>query len=141
MNKSKSRLNIIDLIVIILLLAAITSNLYMFIKKDGMFTKVKYDITYTVVVENINSEWVGNITAGDVVCDHNSAFNIGKVSKVIIKDSDRGISDLEITINAVGEKHNGILEVNGVQIVRGNMIHIRVPNLVCVGKCTSVKTS
>ena len=39
------------------------------------------------------------------------------------------------------EKHNGVLSVNGVQIFQGQVLHLRVPDLVCIGNCINVENS
>lgn len=138
MSKFSPKFNIIDLAVVILVIAVVVSNIYLFIRKNGVFTKVDYDITYTVAIENIDPEHVGNIRIGDTLRDRNSAFPLGNITSVKIRDDSRGISTMEITVNAQAERHNGVLYVNGVQIYVGQQIDIRVPDLVCKGRCTLV---
>ncbi len=141
--KKKKGLNIIDILILLMLAAALLSIGYFFLNRGGMFTKYKYDIEYTVRVENIDASLAAGIAEGDTICDKYTALSIGTVEKVTVDaryvhDGAEDTVRMSIRVRTRAEEHDGLLSVNGVTVAKGQNIYFRTPNLEYLGQCVEV---
>ncbi len=149
-NNKKSKLNIIDYLIIAVILICLCATVFFFHNKGGIFTKYSYNIEYEITVEEILDDLADNISKGDIVCDSNTAFQIGtvvdtrteKISYIDIygrMTESANTQKLVVRVKATAEKHNGIFNVSGVDITKGTYIKFRVPSLEAFGTCTYVQ--
>lgn len=141
--KKRKGLNIIDVIILLMLAAALFSVGYFFLNRGGMFTKYKYDVEYTIRIENLDASLADGIVKGDTICDKYTALSIGTVENVsvearYVRDGGEDTVRMKITVRTRAEEHDGLLSVNGVTIAKGQNVYFRTPNLEYLGQCVEV---
>ena len=155
MENSKKRMNIIDLIALIVLVLVIGFGIYKIAGLNGdKKEEVKANITYTVEVVNKEPEIMDYIKSGDTVYEFGSELDIGTVvdvtqkpykletedkenKKIITTEVPRKIA-LDIKISADADKKDGKLSVDGVNILIGKSVDISIGNCYTTGTIVNV---
>lgn len=132
------KFNIIDFLAVTLLLVALIVSGYYFTRDDGLFTKHQFEIEYTIKIDKIENEFIGNLSDGDELYDFSTTFPIGKVSEIRTAVVDKQYSEMEVVVKADAEVHGGVFSVSGVDIFTGKWIEFRTPSLVHGGNCIAV---
>ncbi len=156
MEKSKKRINIIDLIALILLIAVVVFGAYKItdIKNIGE-SKVKAKIVYTVEVQNKNPDIMRYINVDDLVFEDESLKRLGTVldvtqrpyklatedkeSKKIIMQEKPNTVAVDIKIEADADKANGNLSVDSINILVGKTLDLNVGNSFVKGVIIDVR--
>ena len=153
----KARLNIFDIILIALLVAAIAALVSVFIRmlpeKDSTVgdTQISYVITVTDVYESVAAQ----ITTGQTVYDTTTGKALGAVSAAttapyVIKGVDEetgnlvantveGKCNVNITVTASTKETPQGYSVNGVIIACGQTYSFRTATVALSGDCVSLK--
>ena len=132
------KFNIIDFFAALLIIAAVLVSGYYYTKEDGLFSKQQFEIEYTIRIDMIENEFLGNLSNNDVIYDLSTAFPMGKITDIKTRPSDQYYSSMDLVIVAVAEVHNGVISVSGVDIFTGKWIDFRTPDIVHGGNCVSV---
>ena len=155
-QKRGFKLNVIDVILILIIIAAVSALVYIFmsgnIKNLG---SQPADIEYEVTITRVREEFRGCVNVGDKVVDAVKLMAIGEVTNVrynnsvhVIKNLPSGEIkyvdipenlDLIITIKASAVISNGLYMINGYHISVGTLVSVRVPNFTESGYCTTIR--
>lgn len=158
MDKIKiGKLNIFDIVVIILIVFCIALVLFKFIPQNanGDVSEKANKFTYIVRVEGISETSKDMIKVGDELFDKVSSSNIGKITeikvepaKVLFQDTDGTISklemptkiDVELTVETEGKVANGEYTANGlIRILVGQTKQIKTKYWMASGIITNIK--
>lgn len=152
MEKSRRKLNIVDLVVIAVVIIALGYAVYAIVSDMEENSGVA-QIQYVVEVAEIRSELADNISEGDAVYNSDGDL-MGTVSSVSVSQAyhegaDKngnavysridGYNALYITVDCTAGVRNAGYEVSGEYIAAGNSYSLRAPNLYFEGECVSVK--
>lgn len=157
MNKKKIRFNIIDVIILLFLAAAIFLLLYIFVFSENgeQNQEINYtNIQYVVEVQNVDKQFEEIVKVGQAVQDAVKRKNIGTVSgvqaaqyQILTFDYESGqqaVSDVEnkivlkITIEAQAIETDHAFTVDGCVIRVGQQYSLALPDMYCVGYCTYI---
>ena len=144
-QKVRRKINIIDILILIALLAALLVAGMGIARgnKDGESVTVRYIIQ----VDSINNDYISKLAAKNSIYDHNTSSKIGTVtavshSKAYYENSEspiEGYSVLYITAEAQAIKTDTGYAVGSTIINIGRKMELRFPNLYCQGKCVSIE--
>lgn len=152
--KTKARFNIIDIILIVILIAAVGAGIFLY-KRMNTSEKETVKIRYTVLLTNVKERFKDNITIGDQVVDSVKLMNIGEVVNITPSDSITqledynagrivnavvpGVKDLTVTISAYAVISGNTYLIGGnYPISVGTLVSVRVPDYTSQGYCTSI---
>lgn len=155
-KKKKISFNLIDVILVVIALAAIAVLVFLFNNKEIVKPNGKENvkIEYTVTLSPVREEYINLVKIGDKVINTAVMENCGEV--VSVSNSDYyyvgtnsetgesvstpypGMKTIVIKIRATATKTAYGYSVNGFDIVIGEDVSIRVPDFTGTGKCTSV---
>lgn len=160
MNKRKIRFNAVDVLIILVLAAAIFLLLYVFVfsgNKTETVDSATRNIRYVVEINNLDSNMSEAVKAGQAVQDAVERKNIGTVSGVqylpyrkITFDYENGketVSEAEnkvtlrITIDAEALETDRAFTVDGREIRVGEQYSLMLPDMYCVGYCIELTDS
>ena len=145
MEKNKKRINIIDLIALLVLILVIVFGVYKMADiKSIVKSPVKSKIVYTVEVANEEAELLDYIKPGDLVFEDDSLKSLGtvldvtqrpyrvttedKVNKRVLMEEIPGKISADIKIEADADKINGSLSVDSINILVGKTIDLNAGN-------------
>ncbi len=134
-TNKKRKINIIDLIFVVVLLAVVLLAVFKFATPDSSKTANATKVVYTLEVKNAFPELTGYIKEGDKVFDDESMKEIGTVTEIREKnatmlaenktDGTLAIAeiqdrvDVEIKVTADGSVSSGNASVNSVNLLIG----------------------
>jgi hypothetical protein len=157
MEKKKFRLNAVDVVIIVLVVAAIAVVGYVLLsERDEVAPQSeKLKIDYVLMVTEMRSVYEDNVKVGDVVYDADTDKFVGKVVQVSssvskrtgtdLKTGDMVVSDLEnrrdlfVTVEADAEITDNVYLVNGLTIVVGGVMNFSTPNLTQAANIVSIE--
>lgn len=158
MDKIKiGKLNIFDIIVIVLVIFCIVFAIFKFLPKgnNGTSAEKTNTFSYVIRVEGISDTSGDMIKIGDELFDKVSNSNIGKIvdlkiepAKVIFEDTDGTISrvempkkiDVEMIVETVGKIENGEYISNGlIRILVGQTKEVKTKYWMASGVVTKIK--
>lgn len=132
------RFNIIDFFAAVLIIVAVAVSIYYYTNEDGLFKKQQFEIEYTIHLDNVENEFISNLSNNDTIYDFSSAFEIGKVSDIRTYPVNQRYCSMDVMVRAVAEVHGGTFSVNGVDVFTDKWIEFRTPNIVHAGNCAAV---
>lgn len=155
-KKKRIRLNIIDIILLLIIFIAAALLVYIFV--SGSIDSVSGDketkIAYTVLLTGIREEFRGKINIGDSVTDTVKLMPIGTVSNVRYEDyysaqEDKttgnikysrfpGFINITIEVSADASLKDGFYMIGGYGISVGTLVSLRVPAFTSQGYCTTL---
>lgn len=155
-SKSKFKLNFIDIILIVIILAAVILLAYIFMSgRIESFGDSTVQIEYEVTITGIRDEFRGFVNVGDKVIDAVKLMAIGEIVNVEYTDTVNILTslttgeikysiypehlDMKMTIRAEAIVSNGLYTINGYHIAVGELVSIRVPNFTESGYCTTLR--
>jgi len=156
MENSKKRINIIDLIALVLLIALVVFGAYKITDiKNILESTVKAKIVYTVEVQNENPDIMSYINVDDLVFEDDSLKRLGTVldvtqkpyklvtedkenKRVIMQEKPNTIA-VDIKIEADADKLNGNLSVDSINILVGKTLDLNVGNSFVKGVIIDVR--
>ena len=157
MEKRKHGFNIIDVVVILLILAAVALTVRHFVKDTGPDGTAK--ITFVVqtlessvedMIPEESERFTGGVKVGDAVFDADTGVRIGTVtdcdsrpaqftavakSGVEVKTPVDGFRTLTVTCEAEGKTDGDSFTVGGVPISSGKIYTLTFPDLWCRAEC------
>ncbi len=152
-EKNKKRINVIDILIVAALLAALICTGFVMIRGIGSFGE-RVIVSYTVAIDPIDSDFVSKVTLGDKLYDYNTGEHIGTVrtvsdgqayKKSYSEGADprgsaiEGMSVLYITMTTEASKTDTGYSVGNTLLGIGRTLEMRFPNLYCVGECVSIE--
>ena len=155
-KKKKISFNIIDVLLVVIALSAISVLVFVFNSKDIVKPKgnASVKIEYTVTLSPVREEYINLVKIGDkvvntavmescgeVVSVSNSNYNyvgINSETGESVLTPYPGMKTMVIKIRAAATKTAYGYSVNGFNIVIGEDVSIRVPDFTGNGICTSV---
>ncbi len=159
MRTKKSLFNIVDTAIILVLIAIIIGS-FVRSRQSSMFfgNDSSFDVTYTILIENADTNIRGNLDKGDVLYLESSSKQAGVISgirkspsKTYIEDNDNAEMvikydssrhDLTLTISAKAYKNdNGTFICDSYFIAPGKTIKAYTQLCSLEGKITSVNIS
>lgn len=158
MEKKKIRFNIIDVLIIVLVLAAMGVIGYVLLAERGDVVpqNEKVKINYVLMVTEMRAIYAENVKVGDEVYDQESNKYIGKVIQVSTtaskrtgtdrKTGEQVISELEnrrdlyITVEAEADHVDNSYVVSGLTVVAGAVVNFISPALAQPANIISVET-
>lgn len=158
-KEKKKSFNFIDVILLIVVLAIVSSLVYLVVLayNDHFLRDPEYtDIEYTLVVKNVDNEVKYDISEGDKVTELDTLSNIGNVVSVSEKpsvytaaDSNGELhdsqhpsqKDITIVIKAEGLGSKGTYDIGSYTVSVGKSINFRVPGFTGIGNCISVEVA
>ena len=143
--KERRKINVIDVIILIALLAALLVAC-MGIARGGKSGE-SVTVRYIIEVDSINNDYISKIAAGNGIYNHSTSERIGSVtaashSKAYYEGSESpidGYSVLYITAEAQAVKTDTGYAVGSTVINIGREMELRFPSLYCRGKCVSIE--
>ena len=161
-NKDKkSRFNVVDLLIIIVVLLALSIFAYfIFLGGSAERGNEKTEIEYTIRIYNLRTELSDKVKEGDEVIDAQRFYSIGKVKSVRCEKSNAATGkivngkldykpsndhvDMYITIRASAKKTQNGYTIGGYSLCTGKNVCIRTPGFTsgtgyCVGISEVVK--
>lgn len=155
--KKTRKFNIIDLILIAVILAAVSLVVYVMSGHDVLGGSEDTAILYTIEIDLIKNDFLSSarlMTKGTKIIDSVRTNELGVVQDIKITDAFALTTDLEtgvimeapypgyskvaITVAAKCKKDKIKFVVNGQPIMVGMSINFRTPYLVSYGNCTSI---
>ncbi len=157
-GKRKFRFNIIDLILLMIILAATAVMIYLLLPSrapDGAVESQTVNITYSLTVKEVPEGMRGRVQVGDDVVDAVTLYNIGQVSDVsYVSSVFAGVNqttgeyvyselpghiDVTVKVNATAVKTDTGITVNGFTVAVGKKIPFRVPGFTSEAYCTALE--
>ena len=152
-TKTKKRINIIDILIVVALLAALICSGFAIIRGIGSFGE-RVIVSYTVAIDPIDSDFVSKVALGDKLYDYKTSEHIGTVrtisdgqayKKSYSEGADprgsaiEGMSVLYVTMTTEASKTDTGYTVGNTLLGIGRTLELRFPNLYCVGECVSIE--
>ena len=159
--KTKSKFNIIDTFVILIILALIAGIVLFALYKGGIILsgKEKKQITYTVCIYGIEDEKLSSFAEGNDILNSSTFQSVGKITKtdskkhmitentaykgendgeyVLGTTESSALYDVYITVTATsGVDERGIAYIDSQKIVTGASVYIRSGNYAAQGFIT-----
>ena len=153
-QKKAYRFNIIDLILIVLIVGAVSALAYIMLGTNILTGGEDKTIIYTIEIPLINNDFItalNKIKPGAKIIDSVRSYDIGEVREVKIADAYSNNTDMEvgvvyskpypdfsnvkITVKAKCKKEQARYVVNGKTIMVGVAINFRTSNFVGYGNC------
>ena len=159
--KTKSKFNIIDTFVILIILAMIAGIVLFALYKGGIILsgKEKKQITYTVCIYGIEDEKLSSFAEGNDILNSSTFQSVGKITKtdskkhmitentaykgendgeyVLGTTESSALYDVYITVTATsGVDERGIAYIDSQKIVTGASVYVRSGNYAAQGFIT-----
>ena len=158
MKERKLRFNFIDVLIILLIAAAVFALLYIFVLSDRsneITTETQYTkIRYVIQAFEVDERFEGLVKPGDTVEEAVVRKNIGQVVGVqtepyqkVTFDYEEGketVADVEgqilvnVTIEADAAETDSAFSVNGCEIRVGQSYSISMPDVFLFGNCVEI---
>ena len=157
MKKKKIRFNLIDLIILVVIAAAVflLLQIFVFSGNKNKADEVNYtNISYVFEIQKVDSRFEDLVEVGQPVQDAVERRSIGHVTGVqavpyqeLTFNAEEGIetvSDVEnmitlkITVEATAIEGDRDFTVDGCVIKVGRQYSLALPNMYCVGYCTYI---
>lgn len=157
MKKKKLRFNLIDLIILLVIAAAVFLLLQVFVfsGSNNQVDEVNYtNISYVFEIQKVDSRFDDLVEVGQPVQDAVERRNIGHVTGVQVVpyqeltfNAEEGIETvadfenaitLKITVEATAVESDQAFTVDGCIIRVGQQYSLALPNMYCVGYCTYI---
>lgn len=155
-EKMKFRLNFIDIIIILVILAATALLAYIFLSSDiNLFDgNKKVVVEYKVEIRNVREEFRDYITISDHATDTVTQYSLGEVvdveytptqytgvnratGELVFSDYPERINII-VTIRSEASADGADYSLNGYKIAVGKQIALRTPNYINEGYCTQL---
>ncbi|MBR6559234.1 MAG: DUF4330 family protein [Clostridia bacterium] len=151
------RFNIIDIILLLVIIAAVLGVIYFFLSHDDVpGASDTFSAEYVIESKEIRDEFDGLIKPGDIILDSVRQIKLGEVLYVEYVDAVRttvntdtgeqknvevpGKLDVYITIRSTDVTHDECYKINGsYDLMTGSYFSYRTPGFVGEGSCVSVK--
>ncbi len=157
-EQNKSRFNMIDGFVIILIIAVMFAAFYIldpfnvFVKVDEKDVK----LTYVIKFEGVDGDFKDNILVGEIARSANTDYNMGKVVDVKVQNSTKWVQKddsvtmvkvtlqdkydvfVTITVDCLDVAGVGYM-INGKQIAYGSAVELRFSEFIGSGHCVEFK--
>lgn len=158
-NKTKKeqrfRLNIIDVLLVLIIVAALALIVYIFSSDNSGKKNETMTIQYQLEVQSMREEWQGLIQIGDKVFDSTTQVLIGEVvdvsyapyvfigfndelGEVVYSDYPDHVN-MTVTISSKAEKSAEGYVINGCSLKVGEDITFRTPKLSRQGNCVEIQ--
>ena len=152
-TKSKKKINVVDILILTAVFAAIVCAGFVIIRGMGSFGE-RVTVSYTVAVDPIDSDFVSKVSVGDGLYETETSDRLGTVSAVSDGQAYRksysdgsdprgnaieGMSVLYITLTAKATKTDTGYIIGNSVIGIGRELEMRFPNLYCIGKCVRIE--
>jgi len=156
--KKSYRFNIIDFILMVLIIAAVSVLIYIMLGSNLLTGSEDTTIIYTIEMTPVRNELIpsiSQITPGTRITDSVRRNNIGEIQEVKISDAYSNNTDLEtgvvyrkpypdhsrvlITVKAKCKKEKAKYVVNGKTIMVGVQVNFRTPYHVNYGNCVFIE--
>lgn len=134
----KIKFNIIDIIAVFLIVAAIITTAVFFFLGKGLFTRSKVDVEYVISIDYLPTDFITNISAGTELFDQNTSFSLGRVTSIELSVITEDYSSMKLFVSTQAEEEHGDLYINGFALKNGASIAFRTPDLMYDGVCTSI---
>jgi hypothetical protein len=160
MKKNKIRFNLIDLLIILVIAAAVFLLLYVFVfsGNKNQAEDVNYtNIRYVFEIQKVDSRFEDLVEVGQPVQDAVERRSIGTVTGVqavpyqkLVYDANTGAEvaadvenmiTLKITVEATAIETDRAFSVDGCIIKVGKQYSLALPGMYCVGYCTYIGDS
>ena len=157
MKKKKLRFNLIDLIILFVIAAAVFLLLQVFVfsGNNNQADEVNYtNISYVFEIQKVDSRFEDLVEVGQPVQDAVERRSIGQVTGVqsvpyqeLVFNAEEGIEavadvenmiTLKITVEATAIESDQAFTVDGCVIKVGQQYSLALPNMYCVGYCTYI---
>ncbi len=158
MSKRKTKFNIMDAIILVVLLAVVAVLLYVFVFSESGEAALgetdTYTLTYVVEVTKLSEEYADRVKVGAAVVDSSKKLPIGTVVAVekhphqhlgtnytegeMSLTTVDGYSDLYVTLEASATLSGITYSVGGFEVRVGNKVYLAFSDLVCEGYCISL---
>ena len=158
MSKNKIRFNILDALILLAIIAAVSVLLYVFVfsgRSSGYLGQSdSYTLTYVVEVANLDEVFTDKIAPGDTVIDSASKRYIGTVTAVeerpythmsvnktegaLVLNQVDGRINLYITVKADAQFSGITYNIGGYEVFVGSQTHLSFDDFVCSGYCISL---
>ena len=156
-NKKKIRFNVVDVLIIVLVLAAVAVVGYVLLteRNDVAPQSENVKINYVLMVSEAQSAFADNVKVGDEVYEQESGKYIGKVVQVSStvakkvgtdrKTGEQVISELAnrrdifVTVEADAERSDNLYIVSGINIIAGGVLSFMTPGLMQPSNIISVE--
>jgi len=155
-EKMKFRLNFIDIIIMLVILAATVLLAYIFLSSDINFFEgnKKVIVEYKVEIRNVREELRDYISISDHATDTVTQYSLGKVvdveytparytgvnratGELVFSDYPERIN-ITVTIRSEATVSGADYSLNGYKIAVGKPIALRTPNYINEGYCTQL---
>ncbi len=149
--------NIMDLLIILVVLAAGALLLYVFVfsAKGETSTPDTRKIRYVVEIKNIRDEFIDNVTVGENLTDASKLYPLGtivayesmpstytgtnKMDGTITVGDYPEHSNMYITVEADAVISPQAYNVNGFELSVGTVIYVKLPNFTGTGYCIKLE--
>ena len=155
-KKKAFRFNIIDIILILVILAAVSFVVYLFLSRDNASDGEAFNAEFVIESKEVREEFSGLIKPGDILFDSVKQAELGEVIYVEYVNAVRttvnnetgeqkavevpGRLDVYITVRSTNVTHDGCYKINGnYDLMTGSYFSYRVPGFAGEGSCVSVK--
>ena len=124
-NKKFFKLNIVDVALIIIAFIAVATLIFFFSQNDIKATDKGENVTveYALEFSPIRNEFKRLIIAGDSLTDVATSKDLGEV----IEPMETNTSTLTVIVRAEAVRYKGEYRINGVRLILGNEMEVRVP--------------
>jgi hypothetical protein len=159
--KTKSKFNIIDTFVILIILALIAGTVLFALYRGGIILsgKEKKQITYTVCIYGIEEDLISSFAKGNDILNSSTFKSVGKIVKtdykkhmitentaykgendgefVLGRTESSGLYDVYITITGTSDiDERGIAYIDSQKIITGASVYVRSGNYAAQGFIT-----
>lgn len=158
MSKTKIRFNILDALILLAIIAAVSVLLYVFVFSGGSAGSPAqteaYALTYVVEVAEVDEAFRGKVSPGDAVIDSASKRHIGTVTAVeerphmhmgvnqaegaLVLNPVDGQINIYITVKADAVLDGITYKIGGYEMYVGGLTHLAFDDFVCSGYCVSL---
>ena len=156
MQKRKAVFNVIDVLIILIVLAAGVLAYFIFFRSSGGSNEEKEisKVRYVLQINELPAEYADNIKVDENVIDYGTHTSAGKVVAVDFEnyvyvghDKTTGEQrltvmedyvNLYVTVEGDASVINELYHVNDTSVYVGKRLDMMMPNLFCTGYCISV---
>lgn len=164
-NKKKTRFNVIDALVILLIIALALGAAYFIISSQDTRQISHYNkqVIYTVRISGVSEEYLGRFSEQDEVFDSKTFSSIGTITEITsehtVSNSDKAVMnddgsytvkqgeyedryDIYLTISATADiDDRDVIYVGDQRIAVGTCVYLRCNNFAATTYITAVKTT
>lgn len=160
MNSQKKKkalsLNIVDVALIIIAFIAIAALIFFFSQRDVAPADNGESVVleYTIVFTPLREEYRNLADIGDSLTDVGTLADIGEIVDVTYSDCQyqgvnkstgekvyttyTGMMTMTLTVRAEAKKTSECYVINGVELVMGNEMNVRIPDFIGNGICKTI---